>query len=53
MIKNSESKKCFDKEFINSIKKYNWPGNVREIENVIQRAYYLSENNIISMFVYS
>ena len=46
--KNSESKKCFDKEFINSIKKYNWPGNVREIENVIQRAYYLSENNIIS-----
>ena len=46
--KNPESKKFFDKEFINSIKKYNWPGNVREIENIIQRAYYLSKNDIIS-----
>ncbi|MCB2292598.1 sigma 54-interacting transcriptional regulator [Clostridium algoriphilum] len=46
--KNPESKKFFDKEFINSIKKYNWPGNVREVENIIQRAYYLSKNNIIS-----
>lgn len=46
--KHSESKKFFDKEFVNSIKKYNWPGNVREIENIIQRVYYLSKNDIIS-----
>jgi len=46
--KNSEGKKCFDKKFIDSIKKYNWPGNVRELENIIQRAYYLSKNDMIS-----
>ena len=46
--KNLESKKVFDKGFINSINKYNWPGNVREVENIIQRAYYLSKNDIIS-----
>ncbi len=46
--KNSGTKKFYDKEFINSIKKHNWPGNVRELENVIQRAYYLSKNDIIS-----
>jgi sigma-54 dependent transcriptional regulator, acetoin dehydrogenase operon transcriptional activator AcoR len=46
--KNPEGKKCFDKKFIDSIKKYNWPGNVRELENIIQRAYYLSKNDMIS-----
>lgn len=46
--KNPGTKKFFDKEFINSIKKHNWPGNVRELENVIQRAYYLSKDDIIS-----
>jgi len=46
--KNPENKKVFDKGFINSINKYNWPGNVREVENIIQRAYYLSKNDIIS-----
>lgn len=46
--KNFGTNKFFDKEFINTIKKHNWPGNVRELENVIQRAYYLSKNDIIS-----
>jgi len=46
--KNFGIKKFFDKEFINTIKKHNWPGNVRELENVIQRAYYLSKNDMIS-----
>ncbi len=40
--------KSFDKDFINLIKDYNWPGNVRELENVIQRAYYLSKDEIIN-----
>jgi Transcriptional activator of acetoin/glycerol metabolism len=46
--KNFGTNKFFDKEFINTIKKHNWPGNVRELENVIQRAYYLSKNDMIS-----
>ena len=37
-----------DREFIDIIKNYNWPGNVRELENVVQRAYYLSKNGIIT-----
>lgn len=46
--KNPEKKKCFDEEFIESVKKYDWPGNVRELENVIKRAYYLSKEDLIS-----
>ncbi len=46
--KNRRMNKSFDKEFINLIKDYNWPGNVRELENVIQRAYYLSKDEIIN-----
>lgn len=46
--KNQRMNKSFDKEFINLIKDYNWPGNVRELENVIQRAYYLSKDEIIN-----
>ncbi len=45
--KNPGINKSFDKDFINSIVNYNWPGNVRELENVIQRAYYLSKDEII------
>ena len=46
--KNQRMNKSFDKEFINLIKDYNWPGNVRELENVIQRAYYLSKDEVIN-----
>lgn len=46
--KNQRMDKSFDKDFINLIKDYNWPGNVRELENVIQRAYYLSKDEIIN-----
>ncbi|MHC1719673.1 MAG: sigma-54-dependent Fis family transcriptional regulator [Clostridiaceae bacterium] len=46
--KNPELKKEFDFEFVEDIKKYSWPGNVRELENVIQRAYYLSKDNMIT-----
>ena len=29
------------------LKRYNWPGNIRELENVIQRAIIMSENEIL------
>lgn len=45
--KNNECKKTFGRNFINEIISYNWPGNVRELENMIQRAYYLSKDEII------
>lgn len=46
--KNPNTQKRFDENFIYSIINYSWPGNVRELENVVQRAYYLSKNSIIS-----
>ena len=29
------------------LKRYNWPGNIRELENVVQRAIIMSENEIL------
>ncbi|WP_129597207.1 sigma-54-dependent Fis family transcriptional regulator [Anaerophilus nitritogenes] len=46
--KNFKGQKNFEKNFIQALINYHWPGNVRELENVIQRAYYLSKNRIIS-----
>ena len=31
------------------IKKYNWPGNIRELDNVIERAIILTEDEIIGV----
>ncbi|MBP7652353.1 sigma-54-dependent Fis family transcriptional regulator [Candidatus Dependentiae bacterium] len=39
----------FDSIAIEAIKKYSWPGNIRELENIIKRAVILSEKNIISV----
>lgn len=47
--KNNKGKKYFNEAFMESIKGYIWPGNVRELENVIKRAYYLSEEDLISL----
>ncbi|WP_195335958.1 sigma-54-dependent Fis family transcriptional regulator [Paraclostridium bifermentans] len=35
--------------YIQELKKYNWPGNIRELRNIIERDYYLSEKNLISI----
>lgn len=37
----------FSDSVINKITDYNWPGNVRELKNVIERAVYTSDTNII------
>jgi transcriptional regulator of acetoin/glycerol metabolism len=31
-----------------SLTEYSWPGNVRELENIVERAYYLSEGDLIT-----
>lgn len=37
-----------DEEALSHIKKYNWPGNIRELQNVIERAILISESSLIS-----
>lgn len=37
----------FSKEAESALKNYCWPGNVREVQNIIGRAYFLSSNGIV------
>lgn len=39
--------KIFSDEALNIMLKYDWPGNIRELENVIERLIYVSEGNVI------
>ncbi len=41
--------KTFSPEAIEALMKYPWPGNIRELENLIERTVILSENNIIDV----
>jgi len=35
-------------EAIDSLKNYNWPGNIRQLENVLERAAIMSDGNIVT-----
>ncbi|WP_251862311.1 sigma 54-interacting transcriptional regulator [Clostridium sp. Marseille-Q2269] len=47
-IKNPGNFKKIAPEFMDKLKCYSWPGNVRELRNVVERSYYICENNIIT-----
>lgn len=38
----------FDNNVINVFQRYDWPGNIREMKNVVRRAVLLTSNNVIS-----
>ena len=42
--------KQLSKEVLDLLMKYNFPGNVRELENIIQRACVLSRGNLITTY---
>ena len=41
------SPKVFSEETMELLLKYSWPGNVRELENIIERAQFLAEGNVV------
>ena len=46
---NNKPKLSLSKEAIDAIIKYNFPGNVRELENIIERAVVLCRSEIITL----
>lgn len=42
-----DQKKYMSSEFLQKLVEYNWPGNIRELQNYIERAFYLCNSNII------
>lgn len=43
----NRSAECFDDEVVAAFKAYNWPGNFRELKNVVRRAVLLNNGNSI------
>lgn len=48
-IKNMNKFINIKESYIEGLKKYDWHGNIRELRNVLERDYYLSEDEIMSM----
>ncbi len=47
VTKNDTAIKRFSPEAENALKLYGWPGNIREMQNIVSRAYYLSSSGTI------
>lgn len=47
--KHNRPVKTVSKEVIDRLAKYNWPGNIRELENVIERAVITSQNKLLKL----
>ncbi|WP_404660783.1 sigma-54-dependent Fis family transcriptional regulator [Haloimpatiens myeolchijeotgali] len=46
--KKNTLNKRYSENYMERLKIYNWPGNVRELQNVVQRSYYLCEEDLIT-----
>lgn len=46
--KNSGSLKYLDASYIEKLNLYDFPGNIRELRNIVERSYYLCENTMIT-----
>ena len=51
IIKYSSSTKKFDESAIKVLKEHSWPGNIRELENLIKRISVLSTENLIDRYI--
>lgn len=46
--KLKKGKRVFSKESMRALVNYDWPGNIRELQNIIERAVTLSKNEVIN-----
>ena len=50
LTKYSNNTKKFDESGLNTLKNYRWPGNIRELENLIKKVSVLSTENLIDRY---
>jgi transcriptional regulator of acetoin/glycerol metabolism len=48
-LKSKSNAVSVKKSYIDELKKYDWPGNIRELKNVVERDYYISEGEIVNI----
>lgn len=48
--RNLQQNKRVKKSYIDKLKDYDWPGNIRELRNVVERDYYLSDTDTVSPY---
>jgi two-component system response regulator AtoC len=47
MNRSESASKRFSPEILNTLRAYHWPGNIRELRNVVQRAFIMAEGDLI------
>lgn len=40
---------CFNPEAINALLRYPWPGNIRELENIVEQVFILETNDVLDI----
>ena len=48
-VKTNKPAPALQKEYTNALQGYHWPGNIRELKNIIERSVILSDNNSLTL----
>ncbi len=41
--------KVFSREAMEILQSYSWPGNIRELENIVERALYIAQGPVVKL----